>query len=88
MNKNAALVLSHSTLIIPASVPGQKPNVIPMPMIVTGSVWSGGEALSKTLQVIEAIIWARVPALKGKRLDKMLSFKPLPADWKPLKTRV
>jgi hypothetical protein len=86
--KNNALVLSHSTIVIPASVPGQKPAIIPMPMVITGSVWSGGEALSKTLQVIEAILWARIPALKGRRLDKLLNFKPLPPDFKPIKTRV
>jgi hypothetical protein len=80
---NTALVLSHSTIVIPAKKVGNPPSVIPMPLEVTGSVWSGGEAFPKTLQIVEAILKVHIPALKDKNVCKMLNFKPIPKDWKP-----
>lgn len=74
MNNNASslLVLASSRIVM--SKPGQAPVIVPLPVRVTASVWSGHD-INKLKQIVEAQVQASVPALYGKRLDNLLSFR-------------
>jgi hypothetical protein len=71
-NTNKLLVLSSSRIVM--SKPGQAPVIVPLPAKVTASVWSGHN-LNKLKQIVEATVQASVPALQGKRLDNLISFR-------------
>lgn len=74
MNNNASklLVLSSSRIVL--SQTGKAPTIIPLPAKVTASVWSGHD-INKLRQHVEAYIQASVPALAGKRIDNLISFR-------------
>jgi len=72
-NNTSSLVVLASTRIV-MSKPGSAPTIIPLPAKVTASVWSGHD-LNKLKQIVEASIQANVPALQGKRLDNLISFR-------------
>jgi len=73
MNNNTSLVVLSSSRIV-LSKPGSSPVIVPLPAKVTASVWSGHD-MPRLKQIVEASIQANVPALQGKRIDNLLSFR-------------